>query len=77
MPGLTVVRVGEDPAQAAFVRSKGHQCREAGMASFEHMRAAETPQHELIAFIAGLNAHAQVHGILVHLPLLREYWKDR
>ena len=69
VPGLAVVLVGEDPASAFYVRNKGIQTREAGMASFEHRLPAETAQAELLALIARLNADAGVHGILVQLPL--------
>jgi len=39
------------------------------MASFEHKLAADTPQKDLLALIAKLNADPNVHGILVQLPL--------
>ncbi len=68
-PGLAVVLVGADPASEVYVRNKGIQTREAGMASFEHRLPAETAQAELLALIARLNADAGVHGILVQLPL--------
>ncbi|WP_304438415.1 tetrahydrofolate dehydrogenase/cyclohydrolase catalytic domain-containing protein, partial [Paracoccus sp. MKU1] len=68
-PGLAVVLVGEDPASQVYVRNKGVQTREAGMASFEHKLPAETAQAELMALIARLNADPSVHGILVQLPL--------
>ena len=35
-PGLAVVLVGEDPASEVYVRNKGRQTIECGMASFEH-----------------------------------------
>ena len=35
-PGLAVVLVGEDPASQVYVRNKGTQTVEIGMASFEH-----------------------------------------
>ena len=35
-PGLATVLVGEDPASAVYVRSKGKATAEAGMASFAH-----------------------------------------
>ena len=35
VPGLAVVLVGEDPASAVYVRSKGKATIEAGMLSFE------------------------------------------
>jgi len=69
VPGLAVVLVGEDPASQVYVRNKGIQTREAGMASFEHKLPAETAQEELLALIERLNADPAVHGILVQLPL--------
>ena len=68
-PGLAVVLVGEDPASQVYVRSKGKQTVEAGMASFEHKLDADTTQADLLALIAQLNADPAVHGILVQLPL--------
>jgi methylenetetrahydrofolate dehydrogenase (NADP+)/methenyltetrahydrofolate cyclohydrolase len=68
-PGLAVVLVGEDPASEVYVRNKGRQTQEAGMASFEHRLPAETSEAELLALVARLNGDAAVHGILVQLPL--------
>lgn len=68
-PGLAVVLVGEDPASAVYVRSKGRMTREAGMESFEHKLPADTPQADLIALVDQLNADPAVDGILVQLPL--------
>lgn len=68
-PGLAVVLVGEDPASAVYVRSKGRATVEVGMNSYEHRLPAETSQEELLALIARLNADAAVNGILVQLPL--------
>jgi methylenetetrahydrofolate dehydrogenase (NADP+)/methenyltetrahydrofolate cyclohydrolase len=69
VPGLAVVLVGNDPASAVYVRSKGKACREAGMASFEHPLSAETSQADLVALVHQLNADPAVDGILVQLPL--------
>lgn len=68
-PGLAVVLVGNDPASEVYVRNKAKQTEAAGMTSFEHKLAADTPQADLLALIAKLNADASVHGILVQLPL--------
>ncbi|QGN54696.1 bifunctional methylenetetrahydrofolate dehydrogenase/methenyltetrahydrofolate cyclohydrolase FolD [Novosphingobium sp. Gsoil 351] len=67
--GLAVVLVGEDPASQIYVRSKGKATLEAGMASFEHKLAADTPEAELLALVDALNADPAVDGILVQLPL--------
>lgn len=68
-PGLAVVLVGEDPASEVYVRNKGIQTREAGMASFEHKLSADTSEADLLALIDRLNNDPAVHGILVQLPL--------
>src|SRR5262250_2832636 len=68
-PGLAVVLVGNDPASEVYVRSKHTQTQAAGMASFEHKLPADVSQADLLALIAKLNRDANVHGILVQLPL--------
>ncbi len=68
-PGLAVVLVGDDPASAVYVKSKGKQTVEVGMLSFEHRLPADTAQADLIALIDRLNADPAVDGILVQLPL--------
>ncbi len=68
-PGLAVVLVGKDPASQVYVRSKGKQTVEVGMASFEHKLPADTSEADLLALIDKLNADPQIHGILVQLPL--------
>src|SRR5687768_1361667 len=68
-PGLAVVLVGEDPASAVYVRSKGRATTEAGMASFEHRLPDSVSQEELLALIDSLNDDDNVDGILVQLPL--------
>ncbi len=76
MPGLAVVLVGEDPASQVYVRNKGTQTVECGMASFEHKLPAETSEAELLDLIARLNADPAVHGILVQLPLPKHLDSD-
>jgi methylenetetrahydrofolate dehydrogenase (NADP+)/methenyltetrahydrofolate cyclohydrolase len=71
-PGLTVVRVGDDPASAIYVRGKRKDCEEVGIRSDEHHLPATTAQGELMALIARLNADPAVHGILVQLPLPKQ-----
>ena len=68
-PGLAVVLVGEDPASAVYVRSKGRATAEAGMQGFEHKRPAEISETELLELVERLNADEAVDGILVQLPL--------
>lgn len=67
--GLAVVLVGEDPASAVYVNSKGRATLAAGMASFEHRLPADTSEAALIALVDMLNADPAIDGILVQLPL--------
>lgn len=68
-PGLATVLVGDDPASAVYVKNKRKACEEAGMLSFGYELPAAATQAELLTLIGELNARADVHGILVQLPL--------
>lgn len=68
-PGLATVLVGEDPASAVYVRSKGKATSEAGMASFSHRLPDTTSETELLHLVDQLNRDDNVDGILVQLPL--------
>jgi methylenetetrahydrofolate dehydrogenase (NADP+)/methenyltetrahydrofolate cyclohydrolase len=69
VPGLAVVLVGEDPASAVYVKSKGKAAHEAGLRAFDIRHPATLSEDALLAQIAELNADATVHGILVQMPL--------
>jgi len=68
-PGLHVVLVGENPASQVYVRNKGKQAREAGIASVEHRHPEDLSEADLLALVRALNGDPAVHGILVQLPL--------
>ncbi|HTD13233.1 MAG TPA: tetrahydrofolate dehydrogenase/cyclohydrolase catalytic domain-containing protein, partial [Steroidobacteraceae bacterium] len=68
-PGLAVVRVGEDPASAVYVRNKRSASQEAGIASFAHDLPASVSEAQLLELIGELNRDPRVDGILVQLPL--------
>lgn len=75
-PGLAVVLVGDDPASAVYVRSKGRACEEAGIHSVTIRLPADTTQEELLAQVDALNADDAIHGILVQMPLPRQLDAD-
>jgi methylenetetrahydrofolate dehydrogenase (NADP+)/methenyltetrahydrofolate cyclohydrolase len=68
-PGLAVVKVGEDPASAVYVRNKRKACEECGITSFAHDLPAATTREDLLTLIHALNAEDRVDGILLQLPL--------
>ncbi len=69
VPGLAVVLVGEDPASQVYVRHKENACAEAGFLSRTIRLPATASQQTLLDLIQNLNNDAQIHGILVQLPL--------
>jgi methylenetetrahydrofolate dehydrogenase (NADP+)/methenyltetrahydrofolate cyclohydrolase len=69
VPGLATVLVGDDQASRVYVRTKERACSEVGIASFSHRLPASVREVELLALLDRLNARADVHGILVQLPL--------
>jgi methylenetetrahydrofolate dehydrogenase (NADP+) / methenyltetrahydrofolate cyclohydrolase len=69
VPGLVTVLVGDDPASKVYVGMKGKQCTAIGMASFGYELPATTSEKELLALVDELNRRADIHGILVQLPL--------
>ncbi len=71
-PGLAVILVGDDPASAVYVRSKGKACEEAGMHSITVRLPADTPQADLLARIGHMNTDPAIHGILIQMPLPRQ-----
>ena len=68
-PGLTFVRVGDDPASRVYVGMKERTAGRLGIVSKTKVLAQNTPEAELLALLKELNADKQVHGILVQAPL--------
>ncbi len=68
-PQIVFIRVGEDPASRVYVGMKEKTSAELGLRSTTRVLPESTPQSELLALIAGLNADPAVHGILVQAPL--------
>ena len=75
-PGLAVILVGEDPASAVYVRNKVNACEKAGMRSFKDVYPPDVDPAVVLARIAELNADPAVHGILVQLPLPKQFDSD-
>lgn len=68
-PGLVVIKVGNDPASAVYVRNKKRACEELGIYSEEYALPEETSEKELLELINELNSREDIDGILCQLPL--------
>ncbi len=69
VPGLAVIIVGDSPASKVYVRHKTQACADVGIHSEVHSYPADATEAEVLEKIAALNADANIHGILVQLPL--------
>ncbi len=68
-PGITVVRVGDDPASEIYVRSKNKKAGKLGLRSEVIHLKDSISQEDLKRVIKGLNSNQEVDAILVQLPL--------
>ena len=71
VPGLTVVRVGEDPASKVYVGGKKKAAAEIGFNGVERHFPADVTQEVLLEEVRRLNADPSVHGMLLQLPVPR------
>ncbi|MEX0939452.1 MAG: bifunctional methylenetetrahydrofolate dehydrogenase/methenyltetrahydrofolate cyclohydrolase FolD [Pirellulales bacterium] len=69
VPCLAAVLVGENAASEVYVRNKRRACERVGIESQMHRLPVSASTDDLLKLIAKLNKDAQVHGILVQLPL--------
>jgi methylenetetrahydrofolate dehydrogenase (NADP+)/methenyltetrahydrofolate cyclohydrolase len=68
-PRLCIILVGDDPANASYVKNKQKSCNEIGILCDLHILPFSTSQNDLLALIESLNNNREVDGILVQLPL--------
>ncbi|HFB2048371.1 MAG TPA: Bifunctional protein FolD protein [Hyphomicrobiaceae bacterium MAG_BT-2024] len=73
---LAVILVGEDSASQIYVRNKSKQAIKAGIKPIDFKLPEGISELELISVINDLNRDANVHGILVQLPLPKQINSD-
>jgi methylenetetrahydrofolate dehydrogenase (NADP+)/methenyltetrahydrofolate cyclohydrolase len=71
-PGLTVIRVGNDPASEVYVRNKARKAKELGLRGTELIFDESMSEAQLLGQIERLNRDDDVDGILVQLPLPKQ-----
>jgi len=69
VPGLGVLLVGDHAASAVYVRSKTRSCEDLGLFHETRHLEAQVTTDEVLAEVRRFNERADVHGILVQLPL--------
>eukprot|EP00891_Asterochloris_glomerata_P002764 jgi/Astpho2/2764/Aster-00939 len=69
VPGLAVVLVGTRKDSESYVRNKKKACEDVGIRSFGRELPEDVSEEEVLKIVSDYNADADVHGILVQLPL--------
>jgi methylenetetrahydrofolate dehydrogenase (NADP+) / methenyltetrahydrofolate cyclohydrolase len=67
--GLATVLVGDDPASEVYISLKQKAAQAVGIDARDIRLPADTPEDDLLALLAELNADDEVDGLLVQLPL--------
>ena len=73
VPGLAVVHIGNVAASSVYVKAKTKAAKEVGITVFDYHLDALTTQSDLLNLINDLNKDEDVNGILVQLPLPKNF----
>lgn len=76
-PGLGVILVGNDPSSHLYVRLKEKACAEVGIRFEKKIFPENAKQNEIIKTIQQYNHRADLHGILVQIPLPKNFKTDK
>jgi len=74
---MAVIKVGEDPASAVYVRNKQMACEYCGIKSVAYELEEKTTEEELLNLVEELNQNKEINGILVQLPLPKHINEDK
>lgn len=69
VPGLALMIVGNDPASEIYVNMKAKTCGQLGFFSLIERLPESITQDEVLNTIKEWNGRADIHGILVQMPL--------
>lgn len=69
VPGLAALLVGANPASQMYVRLKHSACARVGIRSENVALPEDIGEEQLLAKIEELNRRADIHGIMLELPL--------
>src|SRR4030042_3404205 len=70
---LAVILVGEDPASLSFVKAKEQQANNLGIDFKVYHLPGIARQEQIEELIEALNQNKYIHGIVIQLPLPKEF----
>ncbi len=76
-PGLAAILIGDDPASDLYVRNKEKACNKIGIIFHKYLCANKcfenTTETQILEMIGWLNKDPEVDGIIVQLPLPKQF----
>jgi len=76
-PGLAVVLVGDDPASQIYLKIKKKACEQIGFDFHSYILDKNTDDEEVINTIEFLNNDPHIDGLIVQLPLPKNFNTDK
>lgn len=73
-PKLAVILVGQNPASLSYIRQKQKACSDTGIQWEQFDYDEEVTTEQLVEKVHQLNDDADIHGILVQLPLPKQIY---
>jgi len=73
VPGLAVIRIGEDPASGVYVKNKEKACSRIGIKSFIFHLKDSVEQKDVEQLIIKLNSDKDIDGMLLQLPIPQKF----
>jgi methylenetetrahydrofolate dehydrogenase (NADP+)/methenyltetrahydrofolate cyclohydrolase len=75
-PGLGILLVGNDPASGLYVSLKKRKAQELGFFCESVVLSQETSQEKVIGALKELQAQNTIHGVIIQLPLPKNFSSD-
>lgn len=69
VPGLTMIRVGQDAASVSYMNAKAKACDEVGICSRVLELPTDTGEEKLKSLLEDVGRDNSIHGVIVQLPL--------
>ena len=76
-PGLAIIQIGNDCASEIYTRMKSKACERVGFHSENYQLSADTKQDYVLKLIDDLNNCHKIHGILIQLPLPKNFDEEK
>jgi methylenetetrahydrofolate dehydrogenase (NADP+)/methenyltetrahydrofolate cyclohydrolase len=77
IPGLATVLIGDDPASKSYIAGKEKAALALGIYSERIDLPATTTEEQLLTLVKRLNNDPKIHGILVQLPLPKNFNENK